>query len=121
MPDPNFIILYVENPIVSGRFYADLLQKEPVEASPSFVLFALQSGVMLGLWSRAGVKPLANGIGGGGEIAIAVEAEAEVTALHESWMKRAVPIVQPPCRMDFGYTFLALDPDQHRIRVFSPA
>jgi predicted enzyme related to lactoylglutathione lyase len=30
-------------------------------------------------------------------------------------------VAQPPTRMDFGFTFLALDPDGHRLRVFAPA
>jgi predicted enzyme related to lactoylglutathione lyase len=30
-------------------------------------------------------------------------------------------IVQPPTRMEFGYTCTALDPDGHRLRVFAPA
>ncbi|WP_374468302.1 hypothetical protein [Ferrovibrio sp.] len=29
-------------------------------------------------------------------------------------------ILQPPTAMDFGYTFLAADPDGHRLRVFAP-
>ena len=41
MPDPNFIILYVDNPPLSARFYADLLGKPPVESSATFAMFAL--------------------------------------------------------------------------------
>jgi hypothetical protein len=29
--------------------------------------------------------------------------------------------VQPPTDMDFGRTFVALDPDGDRLRVFAPA
>ena len=36
MADFNFVILYVDSPPASGSFYADLLGKEPVEASPTF-------------------------------------------------------------------------------------
>ena len=52
MPDPNFIILYVNDPMRSADFYAHLMEKQPVEASPTFAMFALDSGVMLGLWSK---------------------------------------------------------------------
>jgi predicted enzyme related to lactoylglutathione lyase len=31
-----------------------------------------------------------------------------------------VAIAQKPVEMDFGYTFTALDPDGHRLRVFAP-
>ena len=43
MPDPNFIILYVESPAASAAFYAELLGRPPVEASPTFAMFALTS------------------------------------------------------------------------------
>ena len=49
MADPDFLILYVNSPAESVRFYADLLAKAPVESSPTFAMFALDSGVMLGL------------------------------------------------------------------------
>jgi hypothetical protein len=41
MPDPNFLVLYVDNPAASAAFYRDLFGREPSEASPTFVLFAL--------------------------------------------------------------------------------
>ena len=40
MPDPNFILLYVDSPAASAGFYADLLGHTPVEASPTFAMFA---------------------------------------------------------------------------------
>ena len=57
-PNPNFMILYVESPAASAAFYQQLLDRAPVDASPTFVLFALPSGLMLGLWSRRGVVPM---------------------------------------------------------------
>ena len=81
MPTPNFTILYVDNPPASSAFYAGLLGQPAAETSPTFALFALASGLMLG-----GVK-----------------------------------ILQPPTDMDFGRTFVALDPDGHRLRVFAAA
>ena len=59
MPIPNFTILYVDNPPASADFYAGLLGQQPVETSPTFALFALPSGLMLGLWSRHTVEPAA--------------------------------------------------------------
>jgi predicted enzyme related to lactoylglutathione lyase len=117
MADFNFILLYVDSPAASGTFYADLLGKAPVEASPTFVMFALDSGVMLGLWSRHTVEPAANPVGGS-EIAITVD---DVDAVHADWSGRGLPIIQEPTDMDFGRTFVALDPDGHRLRVFQPA
>jgi len=120
MPNPNFILLYVADPAASSVFYAGLLKRTPVEASPTFAMFALDSGVMLGLWARAGVQPAATP-GGGGELAFAVADAAAVLDLHRDWCERGLGIAQPPCQMDFGYTFVALDPDRHRLRVFAPS
>lgn len=120
MPAPNFLILYVDNPAASAAFYADLLERPAVEASPTFALFALESGVMLGLWSRHTVAPAPAAAGGGAELAFALDSDAAVDALHRQWSARGLVIAQPPTRMDFGHTFVALDPDGHRLRVFAP-
>jgi catechol 2,3-dioxygenase-like lactoylglutathione lyase family enzyme len=121
MADPNFVILYVDNPPASARFYETLLERAPVESSPTFAMFALPSGVMLGLWSRHTVEPRALAAGGGAELAIAVGDDDGVAALHAAWSARGLRIVQEPTRLDFGRTFVALDPDGHRLRVFAPA
>ncbi|TIN66847.1 MAG: drug:proton antiporter, partial [Mesorhizobium sp.] len=52
MAIPNFVILYVDQPLESGAFYSALLGREPVESSPTFVLFVLDAGFKFGLWSR---------------------------------------------------------------------
>jgi catechol 2,3-dioxygenase-like lactoylglutathione lyase family enzyme len=119
LADPNFILLYVESPAASAAFYANLLGRPPIESSPTFAMFALASGVMLGLWARHTVEPSASG-SGGGEIAFTVADAAAVAAVHADWHGRGLAIVQPPTRMDFGQTFVALDPDGHRLRVFAP-
>lgn len=121
MTDPNFLILYVDSPAVSAQFYADLLGQQPIDISPAFALFALASGLKLGLWSRHAVEPSATASGGGGEMAIAVADIDRVNAIHADWSKRGMAIAQIPIQMDFGYTFVALDPDGHRLRVFAPS
>jgi predicted enzyme related to lactoylglutathione lyase len=120
VPDPTFILLYVESPAASAAFYADLLGRSPLEVSPTFAMFALTSGVMLGLWARHTVEPTVTAVDGG-EIAITVADEDAVYALHADWSRRGMTIIQPPTTMDFGRTFAALDPDGHRLRVFAPA
>ena len=57
MTNTNILLFYVTDPQVSRRFYADLLGLEPVEESPTFVLFMLPSGLALGLWGAGGVQP----------------------------------------------------------------
>lgn len=120
MSDPNFILLHVADPTASATFYAGLLGKPPVEASPTFAMFALESGTMLGLWAAHTVEPAATPPGGS-EIAFAVDGIDTVHAMHADWRDRRLPIAQPPTAMDFGTTFVALDPDGHRLRVFAPA
>ena len=121
MPDPNFILLYVDNPAASAGFYTDLLGKPPLESSATFAMFALESGVMLGLWSRRTVAPAATALPGAGEIAFALADNAAVDRTFAAWRSRGLPIAQDPTDLDFGHTFVALDPDGHRLRVFAPA
>ncbi|TRC92893.1 drug:proton antiporter [Mesorhizobium sp. WSM4306] len=118
MNTPNFVILYVDSPERSGAFYSALLGRQPVETSPTFVLFVLDNGFKLGLWSRHTVEPAAAAAGGGGELVLAVENAAAVDATHTDWAGHGLAILQTPTDMDFGRTFVALDPDNHRLRVY---
>lgn len=118
---PNFILLYVSEPAQSSAFFSRLLGCPPIEASPTFVMFALASGMMLGLWARDMVLPSAAGAAGAaGELAFAQPDKAAVDALHSLWLSQGVAVIQPPCELDFGYAFTAEDPDGHRLRVFAP-
>lgn len=121
MLDANFIILYVDSPEASARFYADLIGLAPLETSPTFAMFALPSGARLGLWSRHTVEPGAQAAGGGGEIAMVVADAGAVDSTHADWQRRGLAILQPPTDLDFGRTFVASDPDGHRLRVFHPS
>lgn len=114
------LLLYVADPAASARFYARLLGLEPVEASPTFVLFALPAGPALGLWRRDGVLPAPAAAGGGSEIGFRVGEAAQVDRLHAGWLEKGATIALPPTDLDFGRTFLALDPDGHRLRVYAP-
>jgi predicted enzyme related to lactoylglutathione lyase len=120
MTDPNFIILYVESAPQSAAFYAALLGKPAIESSPAFAMFALESGVMLGLWSKHTVEPAATPVGGA-ELAFSVADRIAVDARYAEWQGHDLRIAQKPVELDFGYTFVALDPDGHRLRVFAPS
>lgn len=121
MNHPNFLLLYVASPAASATFYADLLGSRPVEASPTFAMFALDNGMMLGLWARDAVEPRATTDVGGGELAFAVQDDTAVETRHTKWAAKGIAIAQRPTRMDFGFTFVGLDPDGHRLRVFAPS
>jgi predicted enzyme related to lactoylglutathione lyase len=117
----NFVVLYVENPKASAAFYADLLGRPVVDSSPGFAMLPLSDSVMLGLWSRNNVEPTAVVPPGGSEIAFAAADAAAVQAMSADWKKRGLKIIQEPVQMGFGHTFVATDPDGHRLRVVAAA
>lgn len=116
---PNFFILYVDSPEASARFYTELLKIEPIEASATFAMFPLKAGLMLGLWSKHTVEPAVSEVGTAGEVAFSVADRSVVDSTYQAWRTGGLQVVQPPVDMDFGYTFVALDPDGHRLRVFA--
>ena len=111
----GFTLLFVENPQKSSLFYQDIFGMEPVEKSPTFVMFALKNGVMLGLWSKYTAEPRVDAAPGALEICFPAE---DVDALYEEWGAKQVTVLQKPTEMDFGRTFVIRDPDGHRIRVY---
>lgn len=120
MTNFSFVLLYVENPPASADFYRDLLGIPVVDVSPTFAMLPLREGVMLGLWRQDTVMPASDLKAGGSEIALTVGDGAAVEACHADWARRGLSIIQKPTKMDFGTTFVALDPDGHRLRVFAP-
>ena len=119
MTTPNMILLYVQEPAKSVAFYADILNIKPMEQSPTFAMFQMNEAMVLGLWAKHTVEPKAIAAAGATELGVHVADRAAVDATHAEWTKRNMPIAQAPTKMDFGYTFVGLDPDGHRLRVFS--
>ena len=117
---PDFMLLYVDDPAISARFYGDLLGREPLDARPGFVMFRLDNGMRLGLWGKDTVSPAPNAPGGF-EIGWPVAGNADVDQIASDWAANGVTILQQPENMSFGRTFTALDPDGHRLRVYQPA
>ena len=120
MPAPNLILLYVENPEASAEFYNRLLERAPVAVHPTYAAFAFENDLNIGLWSVSARNFVSGGSGHRGEIAFMVRDDHEVRSLHTRWNAMAVEIEQPPHEAVFGLTFVALDPDGHRIRVCTP-
>ncbi len=67
------------------------------------------------------MQPVAVAEAGASELAFALERDADVDAWHGRWREAGCRIAQAPVAMDFGYTFVAEDPDGHRLRVFAPS
>jgi len=120
MSNVSFILVYVDDVARSEAFYAAILGRPAVESSPTFAMLLAAPDLMLGLWKRDRVKPPAAAGAGGGEIAFTAGNDAEVDALCAAWRAKGVAIAQEPTTMDFGYTFVALDPNGGRLRVFAP-
>jgi predicted enzyme related to lactoylglutathione lyase len=120
MPTPNLILLYVKDPLASADFYEKLFETKPAGKFPTYVAFEFPSGLSIGLWSTQAKNFVSGGTGHLSEIAFMLKGEEQVRELHDSWQKRGVPIEQPPHKAVFGLTFVATDPDGHRIRVCLP-
>ncbi|KQN72834.1 VOC family protein [Devosia sp. Leaf64] len=115
----NYILLAVADIAGSRAFYSPILGIEPVEASPTFLLYVLPNGIKLGFWIAKEIEPTPRAAGGV-EVTFSEENDAAVDATFADWSGKA-EVLQQPTRMDFGYTFVVADPDGHRLRVFTPA
>ena len=119
MAHPDFVILFVDNPLKSADFYQSLFGAGPVEKSPTFALFVLSTGMKLGLWSKHTAQPSIAAPAGSMEICIRHDEPASVDKTYADWSGRGLRVLQTPVEMDFGYTFVVTDPDGHRLRVYS--
>lgn len=118
---PDFPILYVDDPLKSADLYGRILGRPAIEASPTFAMFVFANGMKLGLWSRADVKPAVTVHPGGSELSFTVENAARVDAIAAEWRAMGQRIAQDPVDLPFGHSFVGLDPDGHRLRVYCPA
>jgi len=117
--EPNVIVLYVDDLTRTSQFYQDLLGIKPEEASPTFHNFTLSNGMSLALKARHSVIPPTEEKSGNGELAFTLDSIKKVDELFAAWQTKEISIIFPPTRVPFGYTFVALDPDGHRLRVAS--
>lgn len=120
MVTPSLVLLYVEDPPRSSAFYERLLERKPLASFPTYVAFALDGGLTLGLWSTQAANFVSSGTGHRFELAFMVQDGAAIDALYERWRAAGVTIEQEPMTAVFGRTFVALDPDGHRLRVCLP-
>lgn len=117
----NMVVFYVNDIPTSIKYYSDLFGAKPVAETPGFAMFALEGGMMFGLWLRAAAEPKTAITGGGGELVVMSESRDKVDGIVQDWRRRGLVIGQDAVDAPFGYTAVALDPDQHRIRVlFDP-
>lgn len=115
MSEIEDILLAVADPEISARFYASLLGCRPVVAGPDRALFKLTSGRALGLLRRAGDRREVC------EVDFPLEGAAAVDQAHIDWWDRGARILTPPTDAAPGRSFVAGDPDGHRLRVYAVA
>lgn len=116
----NLLILYVKNPQDSALFYEKLFKLKPNLSVPTYVAFTFENGFTLSLWSTQAKDFHSQGSGLKSELSFMVPHEHRVKELRDQWVNEGVPIEQDLARAAFGLTFVALDPDGHRIRVCIP-
>lgn len=118
---PSTLLQYVRDVAASATFYGGILGKPPVEQSPGFALFLLGDGAALGLWQRDDVQLPVSAQAGAAELAMVVANPEAVQQMHDAWRALGVEILQAPVTLEFGHTFVGVDPDGHRLRVYSRA
>lgn len=114
---PTSVILYVSDVQASTEFYRTILGSDPVATYVGFAVFALCDTVTLGLQATDLIEPKAEAHVGGTELLFSDADRATVDRLYGEWTARNIPIALHPTELPFGYTFVALDPDGHRLRV----
>ncbi len=120
MLTPNLLLFYVKAPLESAVFYAKIFSINPVVAFPSYVAFSFENGLTFSLWSTQAQNFVSGGSGHRSELSFMVKDEQMVRELHQQWGEFGVVIEQDLHEAVFGLTFVALDPDGHRIRVCMP-
>lgn len=80
-------------------------------------MFALTEDVTIGLQTRDQIDPAATGTPGSVKLSMSYATHDDVDQLYQDWTTLGFPIALEPTTLEFGYTFVATDPDGHRLRV----
>ena len=114
---PNSVILYVSDVEASTTFYREILGHGPIKTYPGFSVFALSDDVTLGLQAADEIEPAAEPYVGESELSLSDVEHVDVDRLYAQWKALGIPMILAPTVLEFGYTFVATDPDGHRLRV----
>ncbi|GLT19098.1 glyoxalase [Vibrio zhanjiangensis] len=111
------VVLYVQDVQVSQDFYTQILgcDSKALSATCVEIIFANDTRVLLK--QSKSVVPESQVTGGGSELSILVADQITFQALYQSWKTQSVEFAQQPAELPFGMSFVAQDPDEHRIRV----
>lgn len=119
MTKNNTLLLYVNDVPASIAFYEKMLEQQPVEQSAGFALFILPSGLALALWDKKEVQPAPTIMAGGCELGFKLDDAADIDRHHQEWCDKGAKIALAPMNAGFGRSFMALDPDGHRLRFYT--
>lgn len=108
-------LLFVSNLQRSLIFYNEILGLTPAFESPTYAMFVLTGGIKLGLWFFEDAQLQNMPPAGSSEICFLVE---NVDEVYTNLKEKNVLFAQEPIDLDFGKSFVFLDPDNHRIRVY---
>lgn len=114
----NLTNLYVSDVARSLAFWQRVLQVEPAIQLPTFAMLITPSGNRLGLWQSSAVLPPVSQPGCQNELTLLLESRQAVDDCYQQWQSWDVAMLQPPQPSDYGYTFVASDPDGQRLRVY---
>jgi catechol 2,3-dioxygenase-like lactoylglutathione lyase family enzyme len=119
--EPRYFVLHVASIETSVALYTELLGITPQRPSPTFAAFPLASGVMFELWQRSAIEPASVAPGGAVDITFTAGSREDLERIYATWRDLGLHIMLAPAEKVFGYTFVAADPDGHRLRViFNP-
>lgn len=117
---PNLVLFYVKNTEISALFYEKVFSTKPVAVYPTYAAFSFDNGFNFSLWSTQAKNFVSGGTGHRSELSFMVNDEKTVRELCQKWKELGVTIEQDLHEAVFGLTFVALDPDGHRLRVCMP-
>ncbi|PCK32431.1 glyoxalase [Pseudoalteromonas piscicida] len=112
------LVLYVSDIKLSAAFYGLLFQCETAQLSPTFVSLKCASNVSIALKQNTALTPPSSITGGGTEISVLQPSQEAFLALYDTWNSIDIEFAQAPQSEVYGMSFVVLDPDKHRIRVF---
>ncbi|WP_412048961.1 VOC family protein [Hoeflea sp. Naph1] len=113
----DMVVLHVADPVASGAFYSALLERPLVQSNPVFSMLPLSDSVRLGLWAASEADPDGQSAPGASEISFNVADRESLVKRHADWVAKGHKIILDPVEMPFGDTFVAADPDGHRVRA----
>ncbi|EGR3003517.1 glyoxalase [Vibrio parahaemolyticus] len=112
-------VLYVSDIQQSMGFYAKAFDCEPQLLSPTFAALSFAENVKITLKQSNELTPTSEVKGGGTELSMPIPDKETFEKLFANWKEKGIEFEQEIEASVFGFNFVAIDPDGHRIRIFT--